>query len=52
MTSRQREVPITGRGLITPAGVGREATRKGIPRGRSTAPTGPELKDPGASTSR
>ncbi|MGW0797370.1 hypothetical protein [Streptomyces sp. NPDC002692] len=52
MTPRQKMVSITGRGLITPAGVGREATWKGIPRGRSTAPTGPELKDPGASASR
>ncbi|MER6437100.1 hypothetical protein ABT275_12185 [Streptomyces sp. NPDC001185] len=52
MTFRQKAVPITGRGRITPAGVGREATWKGIPRGRSTAPTGPELKDSSASTSR
>ncbi len=45
MTSRQSAVSITGLGLITPAGVGREPTWEGILRGRSAAATDPELKD-------
>ncbi|WP_329284862.1 beta-ketoacyl-[acyl-carrier-protein] synthase family protein [Streptomyces sp. NBC_01455] len=45
MTSRQSAVSITGLGLITPAGVGREPTWEGTLRGRSAAATDPELKD-------
>lgn len=52
MTSRQERIPVTGRVLITPAGAGREAAWRGIPRGRSTANTGPDPRDPGASASR
>ncbi|MBK3578381.1 beta-ketoacyl-[acyl-carrier-protein] synthase family protein [Streptomyces sp. MBT65] len=37
-------VSITGLGLITPAGVGREATWEGVLSGRSAAATDPELK--------
>jgi 3-oxoacyl-[acyl-carrier-protein] synthase II len=37
-------VSVTGLGLITPAGVGREATWEGVLSGRSTAATDPELK--------
>ncbi|MFF1413565.1 beta-ketoacyl-[acyl-carrier-protein] synthase family protein [Streptomyces sp. NPDC058289] len=40
-----RAVAVTGLGLITPAGVGREDTWAGVLRGRSTADTDPELKD-------
>ncbi|MGW5399556.1 beta-ketoacyl-[acyl-carrier-protein] synthase family protein [Streptomyces sp. NPDC003952] len=39
-----RAVAVTGLGLITPAGVGREDTWAGVLRGRSTADTDPELK--------
>lgn len=37
-------VSVTGLGLITPAGVGREATWEGMLSGRSAAATDPELK--------
>lgn len=37
-------VSVTGLGLITPAGVGREATWEGVLSGRSAAATDPELK--------
>ncbi|MEV6480739.1 beta-ketoacyl-[acyl-carrier-protein] synthase family protein [Streptomyces sp. NPDC051576] len=37
-------VSVTGLGLITPAGVGREATWEGVMRGRSVAATDPQLK--------
>ncbi|MEU6663858.1 beta-ketoacyl-[acyl-carrier-protein] synthase family protein [Streptomyces sp. NPDC046821] len=40
-----RAVAITGLGLITPAGVGREATWQGVLRGRSLAAQDPELKE-------
>ncbi|MFD5889193.1 beta-ketoacyl-[acyl-carrier-protein] synthase family protein [Streptomyces sp. NPDC060334] len=39
-----RAVAVTGLGMITPAGVGREATWAGVRRGLSTAATDPELK--------
>ncbi|MBT2386623.1 beta-ketoacyl synthase [Streptomyces sp. ISL-11] len=42
MTSQ--EVAVTGLGLITPAGVGREATWRGLCRGISTARTDPALQ--------
>ncbi|MCX4560093.1 beta-ketoacyl-[acyl-carrier-protein] synthase family protein [Streptomyces phaeochromogenes] len=38
-------VSVTGLGLITPAGVGRESTWVGILRGRSVATADPELKE-------
>ncbi|MFJ7265609.1 beta-ketoacyl-[acyl-carrier-protein] synthase family protein [Streptomyces sp. NPDC099050] len=38
-------VAVTGLGMITPAGFGREETWAGVLRGRSTAETDPELKD-------
>ncbi|WP_406124114.1 beta-ketoacyl-[acyl-carrier-protein] synthase family protein [Streptomyces sp. NBC_00989] len=37
-------VSVTGLGLITPAGVGREETWKGVLSGRSAGATDPELK--------
>lgn len=41
---RGAAVAVTGLGMITPAGVGREATWAGVRRARSTAATDPELK--------
>ncbi|MCY0925538.1 beta-ketoacyl-[acyl-carrier-protein] synthase family protein [Streptomyces sp. H27-H1] len=40
-----RAVAVTGLGMITPAGIGREDTWAGVLRARSTAATDPELKD-------
>ncbi|WP_407841080.1 beta-ketoacyl synthase [Streptomyces sp. DSM 116496] len=44
-SAHPRAVAVTGLGLITPAGIGREDTWAGVLRGRSTADTDPELKD-------
>ncbi|RFC71296.1 beta-ketoacyl-[acyl-carrier-protein] synthase family protein [Streptomyces sp. AcE210] len=44
-TTSDRTISVTGLGLITPAGVGREATWAGVLRGRSTATQDPELKE-------
>ncbi|MFF1357374.1 beta-ketoacyl-[acyl-carrier-protein] synthase family protein [Streptomyces sp. NPDC058297] len=44
-TTPDRTISVTGLGLITPAGVGREATWAGVLRGRSTAAQDPELKE-------
>ncbi|MGQ4479570.1 beta-ketoacyl-[acyl-carrier-protein] synthase family protein [Streptomyces sp. SAS_276] len=44
MQASRTPVSVTGLGLITPAGVGREATWQGVLSGRSTAATDPELK--------
>ncbi|MFJ2744848.1 beta-ketoacyl-[acyl-carrier-protein] synthase family protein [Streptomyces sp. NPDC087440] len=43
--SADRAVAVTGLGMITPAGVGREATWQGVLRGESTAAHDPELKE-------
>lgn len=45
MTAGSRAVAVTGLGMITPAGVGREATWAGVLRGRSTAAQDPLLKE-------
>ncbi|MFI5884793.1 beta-ketoacyl-[acyl-carrier-protein] synthase family protein [Streptomyces sp. NPDC051554] len=44
MKAASAPVSVTGLGLITPAGVGREETWKGVLSGRSAAATDPELK--------
>ncbi|MFB7193890.1 beta-ketoacyl-[acyl-carrier-protein] synthase family protein [Streptomyces sp. NPDC056240] len=44
-TPSDRTISVTGLGLITPAGIGREATWAGVLRGRSTATQDPELKE-------
>ncbi|MFJ3987501.1 beta-ketoacyl-[acyl-carrier-protein] synthase family protein [Streptomyces sp. NPDC090032] len=44
-TTSDRTISVTGLGLVTPAGVGREATWAGVLRGRSTAAQDPELKE-------
>jgi 3-oxoacyl-[acyl-carrier-protein] synthase II len=44
MQASRTPVSVTGLGLITPAGVGREETWQGVLSGRSTAATDPELK--------
>ncbi|GAA1913871.1 beta-ketoacyl-[acyl-carrier-protein] synthase family protein [Streptomyces durmitorensis] len=45
MTADNRAVAVTGLGLITPAGVGRDATWTGVLRGASTAARDPQLKE-------
>ncbi|MFF1697689.1 beta-ketoacyl-[acyl-carrier-protein] synthase family protein [Streptomyces sp. NPDC058257] len=45
MTVDSRTVAVTGLGLITPAGVGRETTWAGVLRGESTAAHDPQLKE-------
>ena len=44
MKAASAPVSVTGLGLITPAGVGREETWKGVLSGRSAGATDPELK--------
>ncbi|MEV1019356.1 beta-ketoacyl-[acyl-carrier-protein] synthase family protein [Streptomyces sp. NPDC050264] len=44
MTTADRSVAVTGLGLITPAGAGREATWSGLLRGASTAARDLQLK--------
>ncbi|WP_329350180.1 beta-ketoacyl-[acyl-carrier-protein] synthase family protein [Streptomyces sp. NBC_01261] len=44
MKAASAPVSVTGLGLITPAGVGREETWKGVLGGRSAGATDPELK--------
>ncbi|WP_327402627.1 beta-ketoacyl-[acyl-carrier-protein] synthase family protein [Streptomyces sp. NBC_01288] len=44
MKAASAPVSVTGLGLITPAGVGREETWKGVLSGRSAGTTDPELK--------
>ncbi|WP_405861516.1 beta-ketoacyl-[acyl-carrier-protein] synthase family protein [Streptomyces sp. NBC_01515] len=44
MNAASAPVSVTGLGLITPAGVGREETWKGVLSGRSAGATDPELK--------
>ncbi|AEW98664.1 beta-ketoacyl-[acyl-carrier-protein] synthase family protein [Streptantibioticus cattleyicolor] len=43
MTAGPAEVVVTGVGLVTPAGIGREATWEGVCAGRPTARRDPEL---------
>ncbi|MEV0579434.1 MULTISPECIES: beta-ketoacyl-[acyl-carrier-protein] synthase family protein [unclassified Streptomyces] len=45
MTAGSRAVAVTGLGMITPAGVGREATWQGVLRGESTAARDSQLKE-------
>ncbi|MEV0091249.1 beta-ketoacyl-[acyl-carrier-protein] synthase family protein [Streptomyces sp. NPDC050738] len=45
MSAGERAVAVTGLGMISPAGVGREATWDGVRRGAATAATDPQLKD-------
>ncbi|WP_274578761.1 beta-ketoacyl synthase N-terminal-like domain-containing protein, partial [Streptomyces sp. E5N91] len=44
MTGARPDVAVTGIGLVTPAGTGREATWAGVCAGRPTARHVPELK--------